>query len=88
MDNKLNHTVSIVERKNLVLTGINKINNFSDKEFTIDSNMGSIIVKGSELEVIKLDTIDGNVTIKGNIDSINYLDLKSHNESLITKLFK
>lgn len=88
MDNNLSHTISITERKNLVLTGIKKIINFSDKEFSIDSNMGSIIVKGSELEVIKLDTIDGNVTIKGNIDGINYLDQKSHNESLITKLFK
>ena len=30
--------------------------------------MGSIIIKGSNLEMIKLDTIEGNVSIKGRRD--------------------
>ena len=49
--------------------------------------MGDIIIKGESLEMIKLDTIDGNVSIKGSIDSIIYSNVKT-SESLITKLFK
>lgn len=83
----MNHIVKLVDRKTIVISGITKIINFDDKEFSLESNMGSIIIKGSNLEMIKLDTIDGNVSIKGTIDSLSYLNVKN-NESLITKLFK
>lgn len=83
----LNHIIKLIERKSLVLSGIKRIINFDDKQFNLESNMGSIIIKGNDLELIKLDTIDGNVSIKGSIDSISYLDIKQ-NESFISKLFK
>lgn len=83
----LNHVVKLIERKSIVISGIKRIINFDDKQFSLESNMGDIIIKGNGLEMIKLDTIDGNVSIKGTIDSITYQDTKS-NESLITKLFK
>ena len=50
--------------------------------------MGDILIKGSDLEMIKLDTIDGNVSIKGMIDSINYHVSNKDKDSLINKLFK
>lgn len=84
----LNHVVKIVERKSIIISGIKKIVNFDDKQFTLESNMGDIIIKGSSLEMIKLDTIDGNVSIKGNIDSMIYVNGTKASESLITKLFK
>lgn len=83
----MNHVVKMIDRKSIIISGIKKIINFDDKQFTMESNMGDIIVKGNSLEMIKLDTIDGNVSIKGSIDSIQYMNIKN-NESLITKLFK
>ncbi len=84
----LNHIVKIIERKSIVINGIKRIINFDDKQFTLESNMGDIVIKGTGLEMIKLDTIDGNVSIKGNIDSMTYLDNSKTGESLINKLFK
>lgn len=83
----MNHIVKMVDRKSIIISGIKRIINFDDKQFSLESNMGDIIIKGSELEMIKLDTIDGNVSIKGSIDSIIYSNVKN-SESLITKLFK
>ncbi len=83
----MNHIVKMVDRKSIIISGIKRIINFDDKQFSLESNMGDIIIKGSELEMIKLDTIDGNVSIKGSIDSIIYSNVKT-SESLITKLFK
>ena len=57
-------------------------------EFYLESNMGDIVIKGHDLEMIKLDTIDGEVSIKGNFDSLNYLVNSKDKESIITKLFK
>jgi len=50
-----------------------------------------ITIKGSELEIIKLDTYQGNVSIKGKIDALNYSDIdnkKNKEDSFLTKLFK
>ena len=51
--------------------------------------MGVMLIKGEELEMIKLDTLEGNVSIKGKINMINYTDSESSKESSVfSKLFK
>ena len=53
--------------------------------------MGFLIVKGEELELIKLDTLAGNVTIKGSINSMEYIlekGNKKSDESILGRLFK
>ena len=84
------HEVKMVDRANILITGINKIISFDDEEFLMESVLGNIHLKGSELELIKLDTNDGNVKIKGKINTFNYLDSKekSKENGVLSKLFK
>jgi len=86
-----NHGISLSERKNIVVTGVKKIESFDSEEFLMDTTLGFLNIKGSELEIIKLDTYQGNVSIKGKIDSMIYTDTmigKSKEESFLGKLFK
>ena len=86
-----NHGISLSERKNIVVTGLKKIESFDNEEFLLDTTLGNLVVKGSGLEIIKLDTYQGNVSIKGRIDSLMYLDginKKEKDNSFINKLFK
>lgn len=85
-----NHEIKIGDRSNIFLTGIKKISSFDNEEFLMESTMGIILLKGQGLEIIKLDTHDGNVKIKGQINSLTYLDskTKSKEESFLVKLFK
>lgn len=85
-----NHEVKIMDRSIISLTGINKISSFDHEEFLLESNMGILVIKGEKLEIIRLDTHDGNVKIKGKVNSFTYLDgqKKNKEESLLTKLFK
>lgn len=89
---EFNHVFNLIERKNVSITGVKKIESFDSEEFLIDSNMGTIVLKGEGLELIKLDTKEGVVTIKGTINSLNYIDeniLKKNKEnSVISRLFK
>lgn len=85
------HGINLLERKNLVITGVKKIENFDTEQFLLQTNMGFILVKGEELELIKLDTIQGNVSIRGKIFGINYLDentKKSKDSGIFNRLFK
>lgn len=85
------HSVTINERKSIVITGVKKIENFDNEEFLLETNMGFINIKGSELEIIKLDTYQGNVSIKGKINSLLYkeaINKKEKDEGVFSKLFK
>ncbi|MDD2409289.1 MAG: sporulation protein YabP [Bacilli bacterium] len=82
------HVVKINDRKNIIISGIKKIISFDDKEFLLESSLGNIVIKGSTLEMIKLDTIEGNVSIKGKIDNFMYTDIINKENSIISKLFK
>ena len=89
--NNYNHSISLLERKNLVITGVKRIENFDNYQFILETIMGFMVVKGEGLELIKLDTLSGNVSIKGLINSINYADessKKEKEESIFSRLFK
>ena len=87
-----NHTFNMIERKNVTISGVKKIDSFDSEEFLIESVMGYIVLKGSGLELIKLDTMSGIVTIKGLVNSLNYVDeninKKQKENSVISRLFK
>ena len=85
-----NHGISINERKITNVTGVNKIESFDEEEFLLETSMGYLVIKGSGLEILKLDTKDGIISIKGNVDSLAYFEnlKKSNKSSVIDKLFK
>ena len=88
--NNYNHSVSLLERKTLVITGVKKIETFDKLHFILETTMGFMVIKGNDLELIKLDTLAGNVTLKGTIDSINYIveNKKKEEDGIFNRLFK
>ncbi len=89
--NSFNHSISIVERKNILITGVKKVESFDNEEFLLETIMGFLALKGEDLELVKLDTLQGTVTIKGFIKGFDYLDennKKEKDSSIISRLFK
>lgn len=85
------HSININERNGIYITGVLKIDSFDDEEFLLETNMGYLAIKGENLELIRLDTKDGIVSIKGLIISMSYIeDLKKSNKqsSFFEKVFK
>ena len=82
--------VKMVDRSSISLNGVSKIVSFDDEEFLMETVMGNLRILGSGLELLKLDTIEGNVKIKGKINSFMYIDRNGKNkeESILSKLFK
>ena len=85
-----NHNINIIDRKNLMISGVKKIENFDDEEFMIETTRGVLTIKGEGLELIKLDTIQGNISIKGKINSLEYNedDNSKEKHGIINRLFK
>ncbi len=86
-----NHSINILERKNILVTGVKKIESFDDEEFLMETVMGFLVLKGENLELLKFDTLQGNVSIKGLLKSFAYVDevaKKEKENSFISRLFK
>ena len=86
-----NHSINVLERKNVLITGVKKVDSFDNEEFLVETIMGYLALKGSDLELIKLDTLAGSVTIKGHVDSFDYIEDNTKKEkegSIISRLFK
>jgi len=84
------HGISLSERKNLIITGVKKIENFDKEKFLLETIMGFLVINGEDLELIKLDTLSGNVSIKGTINNISYAEEsgKDKENSIFNRLFK
>ena len=85
-----NQNITIIDRKTMVISGVKKLNSFDENEFFVDSVMGPLLIKGIGLELVKLDTFQGNLSIKGKINSFNYLDdnKKNKTDNIMARLFK
>ena len=85
-----NQEIKITDRNSVTISGITKLVSFDDEEFLMETNMGNLQLLGESLELLNLDTANGNLKVKGNINALTYMDSKRNKKgnSLLTKLFK
>ena len=61
-------TFSVEDRKKCTIFG--KILEFNDKKIIINTEDGTILISGSELEIMKCES--NEITITGNLDSFTF----------------
>lgn len=76
------HTVQINDRNSIKMTGVQEVGNFSENVLDIITTMGTIILKGSSLNITKLDTDSGELSISGEITSMQYTKTKQKRASM------
>ena len=85
------HKVTMTNRRNCTLTGVNDVLSFDIHEVLLETEQGMLMIKGDDLHVSRLTLDKGEVDVDGKIDSFTYSDVSggSHKgESLLTKLFR
>ena len=82
--------IILENRKKLTLTGVEEVISFDDEKILLNTKLGFLTIKGSELKMNKLDVQNGDVIIVGNVASIVYSskEIKKEKESILSKLFK
>lgn len=82
--------IVLENRKKLNLTGVEEVISFDDEKILLNTKLGFLTIKGSELKMNKLDVQNGDVIIMGSVSSIVYSskEAKKEKESIISKLFK
>lgn len=60
------------DRKQLSISGIHNVDGFGDQQIELSTVLGGLDIYGENLKISGLDLTAGNITISGQIDSINY----------------
>jgi len=85
------HKVSMTNRKNCSINGVNDVLSFDIHEILLETEQGMLMIKGDELHVSRLTLDKGEVDVSGRIDSFTYSEVAAgghQTESLLTRLFR
>ena len=92
-DNKTTKMQNIIleNRNKLHLSGVLDVLNFDEEIVTVDTELGILIIKGSDLRLNKFNMDNSELSIDGEVISMVYDD-KSYSgkkgEGLFAKIFK
>ena len=81
------HNVVMESRKKMMITGVSSVENFDEQAVSLQTSMGALTIKGSELKVDKLNVATGELNVRGNIIGMVYSDSASRG-GLLTRMFK
>lgn len=83
-------TLTMENRKRLFLNGVVEVVSFNEGQIILNTNLGTLHIKGEELKMNKLDVQNGEVIINGMVNSCIYVNKenKKEKEKLLSKLFK
>ena len=81
--------IFLENRNKLNVTGVLDVLNFDEQMITMETELGVLIVKGSDLKLNKYNLDDTELLIEGEVSSLLYDNkVNNKNESLLTKIFK
>ena len=69
---ELPHDLKLEGREKLTLNGITEVISFDDAAIVMHTPLGRLTVLGQQLQLRALTPEGGNVTIRGQIDTISY----------------
>jgi sporulation protein YabP len=85
------HNVLLENRKKLNISGVLDVDSFNDEYILIDTELGFLVIRGLNLKIKKLSLESAEISVDGNIASLEYTaddSSKGKSPSFFSKLFK
>jgi sporulation protein YabP len=68
------HNLVLEDRRLLTVSGVSDVDSFDENMVTIFTDMGELIVRGSDLHINRLSVEVGELLLEGKISSLTYQD--------------
>ncbi len=84
------HSLNIDRRESIVVTGVSDVISFDEETVIGETEMGTLIIRGNNLHVNRINLEGGELAVTGEIDGITYEDpnASARGKSLLGRLFK
>lgn len=66
--------ITLRDRKKLLITGVHNVDSFNEEMIVVDSVLGTIVVRGMDMHINKLDVESAALDVEGEIAVIEYID--------------
>lgn len=66
------HSLNIVNREHLTAQGVLAVESFDDEEIILETDLGTMTLRGEELHIKQLDLETGRFAVDGYIISVTY----------------
>lgn len=68
------HNVLLENREKLNITGVRDVVSFDENTIILNTEMGGLVIKGTDLHINKLNVEDGSLNIEGFVIACDYTD--------------
>lgn len=69
---KTPHSLILENRCTLTATGVSNVDSFDEQTIVAYTDLGQLVIKGTKLQINKLNIDTGELTINGNVSSMSY----------------
>ena len=85
------HRLALADRQTMTVTGVRDVLSFDVSEVLLETALGMLTIRGSQLHVQRLSLEKGEVDVTGKVDSLTYSDAGTYRrpgESMLGRLFR
>jgi len=85
------HEVMISNRDNTTISGVLNVDSFDDNVIVLDTDLGTLTLRGQDLHIKQLDLDQGTFSVEGLVVSLEYTSGASRREqgrSFLERLLK
>ncbi|MCT4604626.1 MAG: sporulation protein YabP [Marinisporobacter sp.] len=72
-----NQNIILENKEKLSVSGVEHVTSFDENTIILETVKGILTIKGSSLDINKLNLDDGNVVVEGIVDAMMYSDRES-----------
>lgn len=86
-EERLPHKLCLNERKQLTVSGVTEVVSFEDTAVVLNTNMGTLVVQGRELQLKMLSLDGGQTEVSGTVAALIYEEPRSTSGGWLGRLF-
>ncbi|MCI9031790.1 MAG: hypothetical protein HFK09_04625 [Clostridia bacterium] len=79
------HSLSITDRKNGTVEGVNKVVSANPETVNLITSRGALSICGKDLRILKFDADTGKLSLEGEINSLKY---EGGKKPLLKRIFR
>lgn len=84
---KVPHSLILENRRTLTATGVSNVDSFDDQTIVAYTDLGELTIRGTKLQINKLNIETGELNLNGEITSMTYSENRPA-AGFFSKLFK
>ena len=82
------HQLLLNDRRLLSLSGVSDVDSFDETAVAASTSLGELSIRGRALQITRLSLETGELTLEGQIDSLQYTESSARSGGFFSRLFR